>query len=95
MSNTISTTIIWLLLSKGRAGNARLRLDSADAVSGDFEREDDDMPDPIKLTNIRLDNIDYQASPEVVNAYTKAQADLAALQKRFDTLEAERDSLEY
>ena len=81
------------VVSKGRAGNARLRLDSADAVSGDFEREDDDMPDPIKLTNIRLDNIDYQASPEVVNAYTKAQADLAALQKRFDTLEAERDSL--
>jgi uncharacterized protein len=82
------------VVNKGRAGNARLRLDSSDAVSFDFEREQD-MPDnnPNKLVVIRLDNIDYHADPEVINAYTKAQNDLVALQKRFDTLEAERDSL--
>lgn len=81
------------VVSKGRAGNARLRLDSADAVSDDFELEKDDpMPDPVKLVTIRLDSIDYSASPEVANALTKAQTDIVALQKRFDTLEAERDS---
>ena len=82
------------VVSKGRAGNARLRLDSADAVSDNFELErDDPMPDPtVKLVTIRLDSIDYSASPEVANALTKAQGDIVALQKRFDTLEAERDS---
>ena len=80
------------VVSKGRAGNARLRLDSADAVSDDFEIiKDDPMPDP-KLVTIRLDSIDYTASPEVVNALNKAQTEMAALQKRFDGLEAERDS---
>jgi len=49
------------------------------------------MPDP-KLVTIRLDSIDYTASPEVVNALNKAQTEMAALQKRFDGLEAERDS---
>ena len=45
------------VVSKGRAGNARLRLDSADAVSDNFELErDDPMPDPtVKLVTIRLD----------------------------------------
>jgi uncharacterized protein len=82
------------VVSKGRAGNARLRLDSADAVSDDFEIiKDDPMPDPaLKLVTIRLDSIDYSASPEVANALTKAQTEMAALQKRFDSLEAERDS---
>jgi uncharacterized protein len=81
------------VVSKGRAGNARLRLDSADAVSDDFELiEESPMPDPVKLVTLRLDSIDYQASPEVANALTKAQNDIVALQKRFDTLEAERDS---
>ena len=80
------------VVSKGRAGNARLRLDSDDAVNGDFEIEKDNpMPDP-KLVTIRLNSIDYSASPEVANALTKAQTDIVALQKRFDTLEAERDS---
>lgn len=81
------------VVSKGRAGNAKLRLDSADAVNGDFEIEKEDhMPDPVKLVSIRLDEIDYQASPEVVNAYKKVQTDLVDLKKRFDGLEAERDS---
>ena len=81
------------VVTKGRAGNARLRLDSTDAVYGDFETEkDNDMPDPAKLVTLRLDEIDYVASQEVVNAYKKSQTEMAALQKRFDGLEAERDS---
>jgi len=84
------------VVTKGRAGNARLRLDSADdAVNGYFEIEKEpDMADAIalKFATIRLDEIDYSAAPEVVNAYRKAREEIAALQKRFDTLEAERDS---
>lgn len=78
---------------KGRAGNARLRLDSTDAVHGEFDTEDEDMPDNTRLINVRLDGIDYQSSPEVANALTKAQQSLADLQKRYDTIEADRDKL--
>jgi hypothetical protein len=80
------------VVKKGRAGNARLRLDSTDAVNGSFELENKDMSET-KLVNVRLDGIDYQASPEVNNALTKAQEAIAALQKRFDAVEAERDTL--
>jgi len=82
------------VVTKGRAGNARLRLDSADdAVSDYFEIEKEpDMADVPKLVTIRLDEIDYSAAPEVGNALKKAKEDIVALQKRFDTLEAERDS---
>jgi hypothetical protein len=79
------------VVAKGRAGNARLRLDSADAVNGEFELEDE-MAET-KLVAVRLDGIDYQASPEVLNALTKTQEASVALQKRFDAIEAERDTL--
>ncbi len=77
------------VVHKGRAGNARLRLDSTDATS--FELEED-MSDP-KLVTIRLDEIDYQASPEVANALKKTNDDFASLKQRYDSLEAERDTL--
>jgi hypothetical protein len=81
------------VVKKGRAGNARLRLDSTDAVNGTFELEDV-MTDPVtKLVVVRLDGIDYQASPEISNALNKEREALTALQKRFDTVEAERDTL--
>lgn len=80
------------VVEKGRAGNARLRLDHDDAASFPFDQENDTMADP-KMATVRLDDIDYQAAPEVVNALKKAGTDTVALQKRFDTLEAERDSL--
>ena len=83
------------VVSKGRAGNAKLRLDHDDAANDYFDIEKDTkMTDPaVKLVSIRLDEIDYQASPEVANAYKKAVTDIVALQKRFDGLEAERDGL--
>lgn len=45
----------------------------------------------VKLTTVRLDGIDYQASPEVGNALTKSQEAFVSLKKEFDTIEAERD----
>ena len=78
------------VVTKGRAGNARLRLDHEDAASFPFDQENEM---DTKLVTIRLDGIDYQASPEVNNALTKTAADMVALQKRFDGLEAERDAL--
>jgi hypothetical protein len=80
-------------VKKGRAGNARLRLDSNDAIIGTFEMETLMTEPTTNLVVVRLDGIDYKASPEVNNAYTKGQEALAALQKRFDTVEAERDTL--
>ena len=47
----------------------------------------------MSLVNVRLDGIDYQASPEVSNALNKTAASLSALQTKYDSLEAERDTL--
>ena len=80
------------VVTRGRAGNARLRLDADDAASQPTEWETDPMPDP-KLVSVRLDEIDYQASPEVANALKKAQEAERDLRKRFDGVEAERDTL--
>jgi len=77
------------VVPRGRAGNARLRLDSTDATSFELEVE---MSDP-KLVAVRLDEIEYQASPEVANALKKANEDIKTLKQRFDSLEAERDTL--
>jgi hypothetical protein len=80
-------------VSKGRAGNAKLRLDSTDAVNGLFELEDNVMPTEPKFSPVRIDEIEYVASPEVINAFTKSKNEFVELKKRFDTIEAERDSL--
>lgn len=81
------------VVNKGRAGNARLRLDSSSAVSGSFEMENDMADNTPKLVTYRIDGIDYQGQQEIVNALTKEQEARKDLQKRFDGLEAERDSL--
>lgn len=57
----------------GRAGNARLNLDAADAVT--ITEEEHDM----NMVKVRLDSgIAYDAPPEVANAYEKLRADAAA-----------------
>jgi hypothetical protein len=78
------------IVKKGRAGNARLRLDSSDGIS--FDMEEDNVTD-VKLVTVRLDEIDYQAAPEVVNALNKGKEQLRELKTKFDSLEAERDTL--
>ena len=83
------------LVSKGRAGNARLNLDRFDAVAF----MEDAMSD--KLGRVRLDNgIEYDAAPEVVHALDKLRDDAAVLktqvteaQAKAEKLAGERDTL--
>lgn len=79
------------VVERGRAGNARLRLDSNEAVSFDME---DDVTDPVRLVSVRLDNgIEYQASPEVAQAIHKLGDDLKTKSTSLDRVQAELDSL--
>lgn len=78
------------LVKKGRAGNARLNLDAADAVS--FNPEDEETP---TMPKIKLDNgIEYEAPAEVVAAYAALQGKAATEKTRADTAEAARDGLQ-
>jgi|KBSMisStandDraft_5_1062788.scaffolds.fasta_scaffold00612_12 hypothetical protein len=76
------------VVNKGRAGNARIRLDADELVS--FEVEDD-MPD-VPLSKFRSDGIEYPAAPEVINYITKQKEEIALLTTRADKAEAERDT---
>lgn len=89
------------LVDRGRAGaTARVNLDADDAfqVDGDtqpIQQERTDMAD-VKLETVVLDGLTYQAAPEVARALQKANARLDEaddFQKRYDTLEADRDTL--
>lgn len=86
------------VVERGRAGNARLRLDSDDASSFETEatepKEDHDVTTPAtNLVDVRVDGLSYKASPEVSRQIDKLNADLAAATKRADAAEAERDGL--
>ena len=84
------------IVPRGRAGNARLNLDRLDAesiITGEI------MPE--NLSRVRLDTgLEYQAEAEVVQAFEKMRADkveadahIDELQKQFDSVAAERDTL--
>lgn len=76
------------LVSRGRAGNARLNLDRFDAVAF----MEDDMSD--KLGRVRLDNgIEYDAAPEVVHALDKLRDDAAVLKTQAETAKADAEKL--
>lgn len=79
------------LVARGRAGNARLNLDAADAVS--VSKEDDE---PIMTTvKHRLDSgIEYDVPPEVAVALAAQTAKITAEKTRADTAEAARDTLQ-
>ena len=79
------------VVERGRAGNARLRLDAEDAASCDVEFKEDRVSD--NLVSVRLDGIEYKAAPEVARNIEKLNSDLAAQKTRADKAEAERDSL--
>jgi uncharacterized protein len=80
------------VVEKGRAGNARLRLDDNEAVS--FDMEDDDVVDAPKLVSVRLDNgLEYQATPEVAQAYFKNDEALKAKTTLAEQLQAKVDLL--
>lgn len=72
------------VVGKGRAGNARLNLDAADAAFFDGDKT---------MTKLRLDNgIEYDAAPEVIQAYVKLKQDSADAVAAKDKAEAERDA---
>lgn len=73
-------------VKRGRAGNARLRLDHDDAASGPVETEDKAPP----MKKIRLDSgVEYEAPPEVVHAYETARASLASTAANVTALQAQ------
>lgn len=79
------------LVKVGRAGNARLNLDAADAV----------FNEDVKMEKIRLDSgISYEAAPEVIQELSKfkqdaidALAKVDAVQAKADAAQAEVDAL--
>lgn len=85
------------VVERGRAGNARLRLDADDATS--FPTDNSDSKEPaevsqnLNLVDVRVDGLSYKASPEVARHLEKLTADAAAASKRADGAEAERDTL--
>lgn len=78
------------LVTRGRAGTARLNLDAADAVAA---TDEDDTT--MSLVKVRLDSgIEYDAAPEVVAALAAAAAASATMKTRADAAEAARDGLQ-
>lgn len=73
----------------GRAGNARLNLDAADAAT----LTDDEGESTMK--KVRLDNgIEYDAAPEVAQAYDQARADLGDATTKLEQEKARADAAE-
>lgn len=78
------------VVKRGRAGHvARLNMD------GDEDwHEDKGGNEPMTMVKVRLDSgIDYDAAPEVKNAYEKALSDIKDGKKREDALQAKYDTL--
>lgn len=75
------------IVSRGRAGNARLNMDGdEEAVINDGD---------VSMTKLRLDNgIEYDAAPEVIQAYNKLNQDKAEIVAAKDKAEARADSAE-
>lgn len=87
------------VVPKGRAGNARLTLDAADAVTKTDDEEDSPT---MTLVKVRLDSgLEYEAAPEVEQALktSRADADKAKVEAdkqtaRADAAEADKKKLE-
>ena len=74
----------------GRAGNARLNLDAADAATLTHDQEDDPIMDKVRLDS----GIEYDAAPEVAQAYKQACADAKTAQDKADQEAARADAAE-
>lgn len=76
------------LVAKGRAGNARLNMDAAEAV---IEEERNTMTDT--TVQVRLDSgISYPAAPEVAHEIEKLRQDAEKTASTVETLTKERDA---
>lgn len=87
------------VVHRGRAGNAKLRLDREDAVEASVIIEDEDiiMPDPTapKLISVRVNRLDYQAQPEVAAELERLDAAVTAEKQRADiAIAAEKQARE-
>lgn len=72
----------------GRAGNARLNLDAADAAT---PTDDEGIP----MEKVRLDSgIEYEAAPEVAQAYRKTRQDLEDANAKLSQEKARADTAE-
>lgn len=75
------------VVKRGRAGNARLNLDAADAVTKTEEEND------MNLVKIRLDNgLQYDAAPEVEQELQRLREDAKAAQTKADAEAARADA---
>lgn len=73
------------IVSKGRAGNARLNMDGNEAVNDKDET----------MSKIRLDNgIEYDAAPEVIQAFNQLKRDEATAKTKQAQAEARADGAE-
>ena len=80
------------VVAKGRAGNARLNLDGADAV-GEEQISNEKTGDV--MSKLRLDNgLEYDAAPEVIHAYDTLKQDSAKLGAEKDKESARADAAE-
>lgn len=78
------------VVPRGRAGNARLRLDADDAIS----THEEEGPLAANLVTVRLDGgLSYEAPPEVAAALTSTREAVVTANRRADAAEAERDTL--
>ena len=78
------------VVKQGRAGVARLNLDSDEIEDINFKpKEHQTMTVKIKLDN----GIEYDAAPEVSVALEKLRSDASAAATKLEKLEAERDTL--
>jgi hypothetical protein len=81
------------IVSSGRAGNARLNLDSNDAVYFNYDEEEDCMSNE-NLSRIRLDSgLEYQAAPEVIVEVERLRNDKSELEVRIDELHKQLDKV--
>ncbi|EHK65291.1 DUF2213 domain-containing protein [Achromobacter arsenitoxydans] len=75
------------VVKRGRAGNARLNLDAADAVTKTEEEND------MSMVKIRLDSgLSYDAAPEVEQELNRLRTELKATTAKVDTEAARADS---
>nr|WP_242510598.1 DUF2213 domain-containing protein [Avibacterium paragallinarum] len=81
------------IVKRGRAGDAKLNMDAADAV--EFREDGEPQMSETKLSDIRLDSgITYQAAPEVIVEFNKLKQDAANAVAEKDKETARADALE-
>lgn len=81
------------VVTSGRAGNSRLRLDSEGNQDYDEELErNDNMSDTVNTSSVRIDGIEYKVPPQVKVAFDKSETALTAEKSRADTADAAKDT---